>query len=160
MSGLRSAKGRVSFIQNPKYARPFQSRRSMLTWKIYGRRTDGLPEKPLPGREQDHKKVLEAGEYKGERDAATGGRGGHLRRADGRKVKVAPLSDEDRRTLVRWIDLGCPVDFAYDPAESQKRGFGWMVDDARPTLALTDPAPGLNPAVSRILVGMHDYYRD
>jgi hypothetical protein len=33
-----------------------------------------------------------------------------------------------------------------------------MVDDARPTLALTHPAPGLNPAVDRILVGMHDYY--
>ena len=27
---------------------------------------------------------------------------------DGKKVKVAPLTDEDRRTLVRWIDLGCP----------------------------------------------------
>jgi hypothetical protein len=158
MSGLRSVKGRVSFIQNPTHARPFQSRRSMLTWKVFGRRTDGLPDKPLRGREQEHKKVLEAGDYKGSVMPPPEAVAGTYEGPDGRKVKVAPLSDEDRRTLVRWIDLGCPVDFAYDPAESQKHGFGWMVDDARPTLALTEPAPGLNPAVSRILVGMHDYY--
>ena len=33
---------------------------------------------------------------------------------DGKKIKVAPLSDEDKRTLVRWIDLGCPIDLDYD----------------------------------------------
>jgi hypothetical protein len=29
--------------------------------------------------------------------------------------KVKPLTDEDRRTLLRWIDLGCPIDLDYDP---------------------------------------------
>ena len=38
---------------------------------------------------------------------------------DGKKIKVAPLTDEDRRTLVRWIDLGCPIDLDYDPAKPQ-----------------------------------------
>ena len=34
--------------------------------------------------------------------------------------KVAALSDEDRRTLTRWIDLGCPVDLDYDPKQPEK----------------------------------------
>ena len=36
---------------------------------------------------------------------------------DGKKIKVAPLTDEDRRTIFRWIDLGCPVDLDFDPKE-------------------------------------------
>ena len=60
--------------------------------------------------------------------------------------------------LVRWIDLGCPIDLDFDPARTEERGYGWMVDDNRPTLALTYPRPGANGALSRILVGMHDYY--
>src|SRR5262249_32808680 len=107
MSGLQNVKGRASFIQNPKDARPVQSRRSMLTWKIYGQRTDGLSDKALSGREQDHKKVLEAGEYKGSVMPPPEAVVGTYEGLDGQKIKVAPLSDEDRRTLVRWIDLGC-----------------------------------------------------
>jgi hypothetical protein len=76
----------------------------------------------------------------------------------GDKIKVAPLSDEDRRTIVRWIDLGCPIDFDFDPAHPEKRGQGWMVDDNRPTLALPYPQPGVNPPLTKLVVGMHDYY--
>ena len=75
---------------------------------------------------------------------------------DGRKIKVAPLTDEDRRTLVRWIDLGCPIDLQYDAADPGKVNQGWMLDDNRPTLALTYPVAGRNAELSRILVGMHD----
>jgi hypothetical protein len=71
--------------------------------------------------------------------------------------KVAPLSDEDRRTLVRWIDLGCPVDKAFDPNNPQARGDGWLLDDQRPTLTLTSPRAGVTESLSHILVGMHDY---
>ena len=71
--------------------------------------------------------------------------------------KVKALSDEDRLTLVRWIDLGCPIDFAFDPARPKERGYGWMVDDQRPTLTLTYPVAGANASLSRLLVGMHDY---
>ncbi|MBA4065406.1 MAG: hypothetical protein C0501_17170, partial [Isosphaera sp.] len=63
--------------------------------------------------------------------------------------KVAPLTDEDRFTLVRWIDLGCPIDL--------DRGFGWMLDDQRPTLTMPVPRAGANPPVERVRVGMHDY---
>src|SRR5262249_51982352 len=76
---------------------------------------------------------------------------------DGHKIKVAPLSDEDRRTIYRWIDLGCPIDLDYDPAEPQERGFGWLQDDNRPTLTLTYPRGGANAPLTRILVGMYDY---
>src|SRR5205814_2138002 len=34
---------------------------------------------------------------------------GTYQTADGKKIRVAALTDEDRRTLVRWIDLGCPT---------------------------------------------------
>ena len=31
----------------------------------------------------------------------------------GRKIKVPPLTAEERLTLIRWIDLGCPIDLVY-----------------------------------------------
>jgi hypothetical protein len=71
--------------------------------------------------------------------------------------KVKPLTDEDRRTLVRWIDLGCPIDLDQDAAKPQATGYGWMLDDQRPTLALTYPKAGANPPLDRILIGTHDY---
>jgi hypothetical protein len=60
--------------------------------------------------------------------------------------KVQPLSDEDRRTIVRWIDLGCPIDVDpnYDPIDPEARRSGWIGDDQRPTLTLTYPQPGAN----------------
>src|SRR5262249_25864485 len=64
---------------------------------------------------------------------------------------------EDRRTLVRWIDLGCPIDQDYNPGNPQAPGYGWMLDDNRPTLTLTHPQNGVNPPITRLLVGMHDY---
>jgi hypothetical protein len=72
--------------------------------------------------------------------------------------KVKPLTDEDRLTLVRWIDLGCPIDLDYDAEHPKERGYGWMLDDTRPTLTLTYPKAGANPPLTRILVGMYDYY--
>src|SRR5262249_43615172 len=74
--------------------------------------------------------------------------------------KVRPLSGEDRRTLVRWIDLGCPIDLDpdYDPTNPESRISGWMGDAQRPPLPLPRPAAGPNPPVTRILVGMADAY--
>ena len=77
---------------------------------------------------------------------------------DGEKVQVPPLTAEDRLTLVRWIDLGCPIDLDFDEASPEQRGYGWMMDDQRPTLTLTYPRGGANAELSRILVGMYDAY--
>jgi hypothetical protein len=137
-----------NYIGVTRYARGFQARRSLLIWKVFGRRLDGLPKEPPKGKENEHKRVLAAGDFAGSimppPEAVKEG-------------KVAPLSDEDRRTLVRWIDLGCPVDKDFDPQRPDERGGGWMFDDQRPTLTLTYPQAGVNAELSRVLVGMHDY---
>src|SRR5262249_46333714 len=103
---------------------------------------------PPPGREKRHQEVLAQGDFTGSvmppPDAVKAG-------------KVQALSDEDRRTLVRWIDLGCPVDKTFEAANPADRGSGWLFDDQRPTLTLTYPRAGANEELTRILVGMHDY---
>jgi hypothetical protein len=76
---------------------------------------------------------------------------------NGEKIKVAQLTDEDRRTLVRWIDLGCPIDLDYNAKNPTERGYGWMLDDQRPTLTLSVPKAGANTELTSILVGMFDY---
>lgn len=148
------------------YIRKFQSRRSLLVWKVYGKRLDGwsnddFPTARVPG---DPETLELAGEHVANTQA-------NRDRSDldfvgdpmpppeaVAKGEVAPLSDEDRRMLVRWIDLGCPIDLDYDPAQPDRRGFGWMGDDKRPTLTLTEPRRGKNDSFDRILIGMHDYY--
>ncbi len=148
-----------------RYIRMFQSRRSLLVWKIYGERLDGwsnddFPTETTPGDARTLK-------LKGEVVANTTD---NRNRADldftgsmmpppeaVKSGKVAPLTDEDRLTLVRWIDLGCPIDLDFDAKNPQARGFGWMLDDQRPTLTLTHPKAGANPPLERVLIGMHDY---
>jgi hypothetical protein len=83
---------------------------------------------------------------------------GSYKGPDGKLIKVAPLTDEDRLTLARWIDLGCNIDLDYDAAKPDQRGRGVFLDELRPTLTITYPNAGHNRELSRILVGMHDYY--
>jgi hypothetical protein len=145
-----------------RYVWPSQSRNSLLTWRLFGRRTDGFPEKLVPGAEGDHAGHLARGglpysPFKGSVMPPPEAVAGTYVGADGKKVKVAPLTDEDRRTILRWIDLGCPIDHDFDPRQPGRRGSGWMLDDQRPTLTLTYPRAGLNRSLTRILVGMYDY---
>jgi hypothetical protein len=157
-----------SYARLVQYAWAFQSRRSPLIWKVHGKRLDGFRNEDIPSPPLDYdneKNVLEwchqrknkiydvdflgsvmpppeavAGTYKG---------------PDGKRIKVAPLSDEDKLILARWIDIGCPIDRAYDP---KQRGPGWLLDEGRPTLTLTYPPSGASTEpLSRILIGMHDY---
>ncbi len=157
-----------------RYVRKFQSRRSLLIWKVFGRRTDGwtnddFPTERVPGdantlewkgkplanthRNQD----LADLDYNGTPMPPPDAVAGTYTDADGHKIKVPPLTAEDRLTLVRWIDLGCPIDFDYDPTKPTSRGYGWLADDNRPVLTLTYPQPGANGELSRILIGMYDY---
>jgi hypothetical protein len=158
-----------------RYIRMFQSRRSLLTWKVHGRRTDGwsnddFPTETVPG---DAGTLAQRGEpvantpanrnradldFTGSAMPPPSAVAGTYEGPGGKKIKVAPLFDEDRRTIVRWIDLGCPIDFDYDPKNPDRRGFGWACDDNRPTLTLTYPRAGANEPLTRILLGMHDYY--
>jgi hypothetical protein len=159
-----------------RYVRLMQSRRSLLIWKVFGRRLDGFKNDDFP-----HLAVagdVSSLQFKGEKVpydgdiknpaylpqiAYTGGImpppeavAGTYVGPEGMKIKVEPLSDEDRRTLVRWIDLGCPIDLDYDSARPDE-SYGWPLDDQRPTLTLAQPIAGTNARLDRILVGMHDY---
>jgi hypothetical protein len=162
-------------MQASRYVRKFQSRRSLLIWNVYGKRLDGwtnddFPSETIPGDktslawkgkplEPTRQNLVNADiDYVGNAMPPPKAVTGAYVAPDGRKIKVAPLSDEERLTLVRWVDLGCPIDLAFDPARPDRRGpGGWMVDDQRPTVALTYPRAGANAEVSRILVGMFDY---
>jgi hypothetical protein len=156
-----------------RYVRMMQSRRSLLIWKVFGRRLDGwdnddLPYEAVPGdpRSLRHKGRPAPDTPQNREIAHVGYTGGVMPPPeavagtyvgpDGKKVKVAPLTDEDRLTLVRWVDLGCPIDLGPDPARPERRGRGWLADDQRPTLTLTYPRAGANDALTRVLVGMHD----
>jgi hypothetical protein len=170
-----------------RYIRKFQSRRSLLVWKIYGKRMDGwtnddfpslavrgdpkslhIGGKPVPGVNYDDAQKLAYWirdnvidlDYTGSAMPPPEAVAGTYKGPDGKPIKVAPLSDEDRRTIVRWIDLGCPIDLdpQYDPKDPNSRSFGWMGDDQRPTLTMIYPAAGRNAPLSRILVGMADAY--
>jgi hypothetical protein len=152
-------------MRKSRYIWAFQSRRSLLAWKIFGARLDGFsnddhPMEAVPG---DPSTLQLAGKPveltpQNRSRADVGYTGSIMPPPEAVKAgKVKPLSAEDRLTLVRWIDLGCPIDLDYDPAHPDQRGYGWMLDDTRPTLTLTAPQIGANPPLTRILVGMYDY---
>jgi hypothetical protein len=152
-----------------RYVRKLQSRRSLLTWKLFGRRLDGFsnddhPSETEPGsgrlaqrgqpvdlQKNRHRWDLD---YVGSPMPPPEAVAGTYVGPDGRTVKVPPVSDAERRTIARWIDLGCPVELDHDPAGS----VGWRGDDNRPVLTLTHPREGANPPLTRILLGMHDYF--
>src|SRR5262245_6158268 len=158
-----------------RYIWALQSRRSLLIWKVFGQRLDGFsnddhPIEAVPGDprtlqlkgqpipDTPHNRQIADVGYTGTIMPPPEAVAGTYVSPEGKKIKVARLTDEDRLTLVRWIDLGCPIDLDYDPAKPEQRGYGWMLDDTRPTLTLTYPRAGSNAPLTRLLVGMHDYY--
>lgn len=149
-----------------RYIRKFQSRRSLLVWKLFGRRLDGwtnddFPTARVPGDANTLElagKPIENTQRNRDRSDLDF-RGSVMPPPAAVKAgKVKPLTDEDRLTIIRWIDLGCPVDLDYDPSNPADRGYGWMCDDKRPTVTVTSPRAGRNVSLSKIVIGMHDYY--
>jgi hypothetical protein len=161
-----------------RYVTKFQSRRSLLIWKVYGQRLDGYHNDDFPslGDLGNLKSLTWKGErvpkvdYEDEKALSDYIRhymvdqdfkGSVMPPLDAVKAgKAKPLNDEDRRTLVRWIDLGCPIDIDPNYVKSGGKGksLGWMGDDQRPTLTVTYPRAGANDSLNRILVGMADAY--
>jgi hypothetical protein len=170
-----------------RYVVRFQSRRSLLVWKAYGKRMDSrsnddfpslavrgdpkslhLGGKPVPGVNYDDAQKLAYWirdnvvdiDYTGTAMPPPDAVAGTFKGPNGKPIKVPPLSDEDRRTIVRWIDLGCPIDLDpnYNPKDPKCRSLGWLGDDQRPTLTLTYPSAGTNPPLTHVLVGMTDAY--
>jgi len=147
-----------------RYVRMMQSRRSLLIWKLFGQRLDGwqnddMPYEAIPGDPTSlrHKGQPVPDTPENRKLSHIGYTGEMMPPPEAVKAgTVAALSDEDRLTIVRWVDLGCPIDLTYDPKNPDRRGTGWFLDDQRPTLALTYPSAGTNKSLDRILIGVHD----
>jgi hypothetical protein len=60
------------------------------------------------------------------------------------------LSDKEKRTIARWVDLGGPIDFP------QTDGFGYTDDSQLPIINLASPSNGINSADNEIIIGFHD----
>jgi len=132
-----------------RYIRAFQSRRSLLMWKLYGQRLDGWSN-------ADHPTESTPG------DAATLPPGANPNFADldftGQMMPppgsgVPPLSEDERMLFARWIDLGAPINWANGGANA----YGWFLDDLRPALDVSLPRPGRNEtAVTMFRLGAAD----
>jgi hypothetical protein len=134
-----------------RYVRLFQSRRSLLIWKVFGARLDGWtnadhPTESVPG------------------DATTLPPGAHINDADLDFIPstahpaggMAALTADQKITLARWIDLGCPINAGEGTANAS---YGWFLDDVRPTLTVSAPRPGLSHTpLTVIRVGVADAY--
>ena len=128
-----------------RYVRMFQSRRSLLVWKLFGQRLDGWtnadhPTESVPG----DPSTLPAG---ADPNAADLDYTGAMMPPPG--SPVAPLTADERLTFVRWIDLGCPIDTG-DP------DYGWFLDDLKPTVAVSLPRPHANSPLTEIRFGLAD----
>lgn len=151
-----------SYARLVQYAWAFQARRSPLIWMVHGKRLDGFKNEDIPSPPldyEDEKNVLDwchhgkrrmfDVDFNGHTMPPADAVAGKAKGPDGQLIKVAPLSDQDKLTLARWIDIGCPID-----RDSER---GWFLDEGRPTLTLTYPHAGNNRRLDRILIGMHDY---
>jgi len=129
-----------------RYVRRFQSRRSLLVWKIFGERLDGWtnadhPTESVPGVAS----TLPAGAAINEADLDFTGT---IMPPPGSGVPA--LSDDERMTVARWIDLGAPIDRA-------QSDYGWFLDDLRPALTVSAPRPGANAGpLTAIRIGAAD----
>lgn len=134
-----------------RYVRPFQSRRSLLIWKIFGQRLDGWtnadhPTESVPG------------------DPATLPTGANPSLADldftGTIMpppgSAPPLTMDEKMLFARWVDLGCPINVGEG---TNNEDYGWFLDDVRPALAVSSPRPGLNAGpLTLIRIGVADAY--
>jgi Hydrazine synthase alpha subunit middle domain len=134
-----------------RYVRKFQSRRSLLIWKIFGERLDGWtnashPTESVPG------------------DAGTLPPGADSNVADidftGTIMPppgsgVPALTEDEKMTIARWIDLGAPV----DSSNASLAPFGWFNDEQKPTLTVSYPQAGnIVQPLQFIRLGAFDNY--
>ncbi|HEX4952334.1 MAG TPA: hypothetical protein VF017_02915 [Thermoanaerobaculia bacterium] len=133
-----------------RYVRKFQSRRSLLVWKVFGQRLDGWsnaahPTESVPG----NPATLPPGADPNEADLDFTGT-----RMPPPGSPAPPLSEDEKRTIARWIDLGCPIDTATGTSHA---GYGWFLDDLKPTLTVSLPRPGYDPApLTQFRIGLAD----
>jgi hypothetical protein len=129
--GLGAPAGTPRIFQSPqmtRYIRAFQSRQSLLIWKVFGARLDGRQNNTRTGdidydpvTDQIHPKLNE----------------------------LRGLTWNEKLTLARWVDLGAPIDLGSP--------WGWFEDDLRPTLWVSPTVDEAQKgSVSKITVGVYD----
>ena len=134
-----------------RYVRKFQSRRSLLIWKLFGRRLDGWqnadhPTESVPGVPS----TLPPGADPNDADLDFTGQ---LMPPPG--SGAPPLTTEERMLFARWVDLGAPIDTGYGTPDEP---FGWMLDDLKPTLTVSEPRGGFQEHVQVFRFGIADAY--
>ncbi|TDR20487.1 hypothetical protein [Marinicella litoralis] len=132
-----------------RYVRKFQSRRSLLVWKIFGERLDGWDN-------ADHPTASVPG------DANTLPNGANPDQADLDFIAstahpaggMTALSMAEKMAVARWIDLGAPIDLSVIRGNP---GLGWFLDDLKPTLTISSPRLNDNPEpINQIILGIAD----
>jgi hypothetical protein len=134
-----------------RYIRKFQARRSLLIWKLFGRRLDGwtnadYPTESVPG----ERSTFPAGSQPNSADIDFVGT-----IMPPPNSGVPPLTEDEKMTLARWIDLGCPI----NRNEPGWKDYGWFLDELRPTLTLSLPRAGTQTQPLTLMrIGAYDYY--
>ncbi len=131
-----------------RYIRKFQSRRSLLIWKLFGQRLDGWtnadhPTEAIPGDET----TLPNGASANTADLDFVASSAHP------SGGMPSLTMQEKMTFARWIDLGAPLDI------SQSRGtnLGWFIDNIKPTLTISQPRQNINTqVVDKIIFALAD----
>jgi hypothetical protein len=134
-----------------RYIRKFQARRSLLIWKLFGRRLDGwtnadYPTESMPG----ERSTFPAGAQPNSADIDFVGT-----IMPPPNSGAPPLTEDEKMTVARWIDLGCPI----NRNEPGWKDYGWFLDELRPTLTLSLPRAGTQTQpLTLIRLGAYDYY--
>lgn len=138
-----------------RYIRSFQSRRSLLAWKVFGQRLDGWtnadhPSAAVPGNPST---LPNGGVTFQEIESADIDFTGTIMPPPG--SGVPPLSEMEKMQIARWIDLGTPISLP----QSFFVQTNFFADELRPTLFLAAPRAGQNAGpMTRIRYSAFDYY--
>jgi hypothetical protein len=117
-----------------RYVRSFQSRRSLLIWKIFGERLDGWTNashatESVPGDESTLPPGADA-------NSADLDFTSTIMPPPGSGVPT--LTEDEKMMFARWIDFGAPV----DSSDQNLAQFGWFNDEQKPTLTVSYPTAG------------------
>ncbi|HXC51384.1 MAG TPA: hypothetical protein VN634_10905 [Candidatus Limnocylindrales bacterium] len=132
-----------------RYIRSFQSRRSLLVWKIFGQRLDGWtnadhPTETVPGVAS----TLPSGASTNLADLDYTGT---IMPPAGSGVPA--LTIDEKMTIARWIDLGCPI----NNGDGGATAYGWFLDEIRPTLEVSVPREGRSmDNLTELVIGIAD----
>lgn len=120
-----------------RYVRKFQSRRSLLMWKLFGERLDGWDNADHP-----------SASTPGDPNTLPNGANPNSSDLDFTGTIMPPvgggapaLTIDEKMLFARWIDLGAPIDLSDLRGNP---GRGWFMDELRPTVHISMPRPNYN----------------